>query len=109
MLRRGARCSRAAAPLRSLPAAARAGTFAIAGPTIVYNGDAGDDQIAGFDTGDSIRFTRFGGATSAAATRCDVSPDGRPSTARRTGIIAVLLDLGGGDDVAAVSATSRCP
>ena len=33
----------------------------VQGSTILYTGDAGVDQIAGFDTGTSIRFTRFGG------------------------------------------------
>ena len=53
----------ARAPLPARPATAAAdGTFSIQGSTIVYDGDAGVDQIAGFDTGTSIRFTRFGGA-----------------------------------------------
>ena len=54
------------APRRRPPARARdgggRGTFSVQGSTIVYDGDAGVDQIAGFDTGTSIRFTRFGGA-----------------------------------------------
>ena len=43
------------------PATAAAGVFTIHGSTIVYEGDPGVDQITGYDTGDTIRFTRFGG------------------------------------------------
>ena len=44
---------RAAAVALLAPATAAAdGVFSIDGSTIVYNGDAGVDQIAGFDTGD---------------------------------------------------------
>ncbi len=52
-----------AAALLAAPAAT-AGTFSVAGSTLVYNADPGTvDQISGFDTGTSFRFTRFGGAS----------------------------------------------
>jgi hypothetical protein len=83
--------------------ASAAGTFTIQGNTILYTGDAGADQISGFDTGTSIRFTRFGEATLGGSIPCVISPDNQwvdcPKAPGRT----VLLDLGGGNDVAAVS------
>ena len=48
--------------------------------TLVYNGDEHVDQIAGFDTGTSLRFTRFGGAVLGGDIPCQVQPgqpDGR--------------------------------
>ena len=62
MLRRGAILAAVMALLA--PGIAHAGTFSIdpATKTIVYQANAGQsDQIAGFDLGDRIRFTRFGG------------------------------------------------
>ena len=91
------------------PAAAVAGTFAIQGSTLVYSGDAVVDQIAGFDTGTSIRFTRFGGVSLGGGPPCDVSPDQQSVDCPKAGIGSVLLDLGGGDDVAAVSANVTLP
>ena len=86
------------------PATAAAdGTFSVKGSTIVYNGDAGVDQIAGFDTGTSIRFTRFGGATLGGGLPCILSPDQQSVDCPKGGVTAVLLNLGAGDDVAAVS------
>ena len=75
----------AVAALLALPASAGAtGVFTIQGTTILYTGDAGADQISGFDTGSSIRFTRFGGADSAAAARAaSWTPATSGSTARR--------------------------
>ena len=57
------------------PATAAAGVFTINGSTIVYDGDAGVDQITGYDTGDTIRFTRFGGDALGGGLPCLVSPD----------------------------------
>ncbi|MDP9294748.1 MAG: hypothetical protein M3O90_10070, partial [Actinomycetota bacterium] len=111
MLRRrllGALCAIVAAALLA-PAAAAAGTFTIEGSTIVYNGDAGVDQISGFDTGTHIRFTRFGGAALGGGLPCDVSPDQQSVDCPKGGIGSVLLDLGAGDDVAAVSANITLP
>ena len=51
----------------------------------------------------SIRFTRFGGAGLGGGDPCIVSPTTRASTARRPASTSVLLNLGDGDDVAAVS------
>lgn len=92
-----------------LPATAEAGTFTISGgSTIVYTGDAGVDQISGFDTGDSIRFTRFGGDV-LGGDMCDVSPDLQSVDCPKDGISSVLLNLGDGDDVAAVAASVTLP
>jgi hypothetical protein len=111
MLRRrllGALCATVVATLLA-PGAAAAGTFTIQGSTIVYAGDAGVDQIAGFDTGTHIRFTRFGGVALGGGLPCDVSPDQQSVDCPKAGIGSVLLDLGGGDDVAAVSANITLP
>jgi hypothetical protein len=89
------------------PGVAAAGTFTITGSTIVYNGDAGVDQIAGFDTGDTIRFTRFGGV--ALDGECAVGPGGQWVDCSKDGISSVVLDLGGNDDVATVSASITLP
>jgi len=91
------------------PAAASAGTFSVSGSTLVYTGEAGVDQIAGFDTGTSIRFTRFGGVAVGPGPGCTLSPGGQSVDCPKTGIRSVLLDLGAGDDVAAVSANVSLP
>jgi hypothetical protein len=91
------------------PATAVAGTFSVENSTIVYSGDAGVDQIAGFDTGTSIRFTRFGGADLGGGGACQVSPDNQSVDCPKAGTSAVLLDLGAGDDVAAVAASVTLP
>jgi hypothetical protein len=97
-----------AAALLAAPAAT-AGTFSVAGSTLVYEGDAGVDQISGFDTGTSIRFTRFGGAALGGAPPCDVSPDQQTVDCPKAGIGLVVLALGGDDDVAAVSSNVSIP
>ena len=44
---------------------ASAGTFSVDGSTLSYDADNDNvDQISGFDTGTSYRFTRFGGLSS---------------------------------------------
>jgi hypothetical protein len=92
------------------PATAAAdGTFSVQDSTIVYSGDAGVDQIAGFDTGTSIRFTRFGGAGLGGGDPCNVSPDQQSVDCPKAGIDAVVLNLGGGDDVAAVAESVTLP
>lgn len=91
------------------PGVAAAGTFTIVGTTIVYDGDAGVDQITGFDTGTSIRFTRFGGADLGGGIPCQVSEDNQSVDCPKGGISRVLLDLDSGDDVAAVSANVTLP
>ena len=66
----------ARAALLLAPATAAAdGIFSVQGSTIVYDGDAGVDEIAGFDTDTSIRFTRFGGANLGGGDPCILSPD----------------------------------
>jgi hypothetical protein len=92
------------------PATAAAdGTFSVVGSTIVYSGDAGVDQIAGFDTGTSIRFTRFGGADLGGGDPCIISPDQQSVDCPKAGMTSVLLNLGAGDDVAAVAASVTLP
>jgi hypothetical protein len=92
------------------PGVAAAGTFTIDGTTIVYEGDARVDQIAGFDTGTSIRFTRFGGATLGGVGPCQLIPGGQSVDCPKDGgVTSVRLDLGAEDDVAAISANVTLP
>jgi len=88
------------------PVAATAGTFSVEDRTLVYTGDAGDESIAGFDTGHSYRFTRFGGPTLGG---CDQAPDGQSVDCDKNGIDAVELRLNGGNDVAAIAASVKVP
>ncbi len=85
------------------------GTFVIDGDRIVFTGDAGEDKISGFDTGTTIRFTRFGGAQLGGDLPCVVSAGGQTVDCPKTGIVAVVLNLGGGDDVASVSPAVTFP
>jgi hypothetical protein len=91
------------------PALAHAGTFQSNGSTIVYSGDPGADQIAGFDTGNSFRFTRFGGVSLGGDLPCEVSPDQQSVDCPKAGIGTVVLNLGAGDDVASVSSSVTVP
>jgi hypothetical protein len=102
-------CVIVAAPLLA-PGVAAAGTFRIEdSTTIIYSGDSVEDQITGFDSGTSIRFTRFGGATLGGDLPCVVSPDNQSVDCPSDGIESVILNLGAGDDVAAVSASVTVP
>ena len=112
MLRRAILLAVAAALIA--PATAAAGTFSVQGQTIVYAGDDGVDgvdQIAGFDLGNGvIRFTRFGGASLGAPDgTCSLSDDGQNVDCPKAGVNRVLLNLQGGDDVAAVSSNVTIP
>ena len=69
--------------------------------------DAADDSIAGFETPTSIRFTRFGGAPVDGA--CDVSPDQQSVDCDKAGIIAVVLNLGDGNNIASVASSVTFP
>lgn len=101
----------AAAALLLLPASAGAtGLFTVQGTTIVYSGDAGVDQISGFDTGTSVRFTRFGGAElGGGGPGCVLDPANQWIDCQKANVRIVLLDLGDGDDVAAVSRSVTLP
>ena len=111
MLRRSAIavCLAAAAALVAAPAAT-AGTFNVVGSTLVYDAADGDvDQISGFDTGNSYRFTRFGGASIGPGAQCTPSPDFRTIDCVKTGVSLIVLDLGDKDDVAAIAASVKVP
>jgi hypothetical protein len=99
----------AAAVLLLIPGAAAAGTFQVQGTTIVYTGEDGVDEIAGFDTGTSLRFTRFGGVSLGPGPGCTVSPDAQSVDCLKANVSSVLLNLAGGDDVAAVSSNVKVP
>jgi hypothetical protein len=86
------------------PATAAAGTFSVSGPTVIYDGEAGVDQIAAFETPDSIRFTRFGGVSIGPGPGCTLAPGGQSVDCEKDGVNTVILNLEEGDDVAAVSA-----
>jgi hypothetical protein len=92
-----------------LPAAASAGTFTMPGSTILYTGDATADDITGFDTGSSIRFTSFGVRDLGGAPPCQVSLDNLSVDCPKSGVTIVVLDLGDGDDVASVAPSVKLP
>ena len=79
----------AGAALLSPATATADGTFAIEGNRILFSGDAGEDKIAGFDTGPTVRFTRFGGADLGGGLPCVVSLDRQTVDCPKTGIQAV--------------------
>jgi len=92
------------------PATASAdGTFAIDGDRIVFTGDPGQDKISGFDTGPTIRFTRFGGAALGSGIPCTRSLDNQSVDCPKTANTSVVLNLGGGDDVASVNLAVTIP
>ncbi len=94
----------------SLPSTAQAGFFTAQNGVITYTAADGEtDQIAGFDIGDQIRFTRFGGAAIGPGAGCDSSDDFQTIDCPEAGITAIVLVLGDGDDVAAVSASITLP
>jgi hypothetical protein len=100
----------ALAAMTLLPATASAGFFHIEGSTIVYTGDPGVDQIAGFDTGTGfIRFTRFGGVDLGAVIPCTVDDDNQSVDCPKANVSSVILNLDDGDDVAAVNANVSIP
>jgi hypothetical protein len=94
------------------PAGAQAtGVFTENGSTLLYTASAGDtDQIAGFETSTSIRFTRFGGADIGPGLNCVYVDDTNNTVdCLKQGITTVVLDLGDGDDVASISSNLSIP
>jgi hypothetical protein len=94
------------------PAGAHAtGVFSITGSTVIYDAVPGDtDQIAGFETPTSYRFTRFGGSDIGPGPACSfLASDSNTVDCRKDGVTAILLNLGDGDDVATISANIRIP
>ena len=90
--------------------AAQAGQFMISGSTLFYTADSGTvDQISGFDTGLTYRFTRFGQASIGDGPGCTLSPDGRSVDCDRAQVARIVLSLGDQDDVAVVSANVTVP
>ena len=96
--------------LAAAPASALAGTFAVVGQTIVYTGEAGEDKIAGFESADAIRFTRFGGSPLGAPDgSCTLAPGGQSVWCPKGGVTSVVLNLDAGDDVASLSPSMTMP
>jgi Putative metal-binding motif len=94
------------------PAAAHAtGVFEKAGPTVIYNAQAGDiDQIAAFETATTIRFTRFGGASFGPGPGCNfLANDSNTIDCVKDGVTSVVLNLGDGDDVASINPSLKIP
>jgi hypothetical protein len=92
------------------PAAAHAGTMSVINGKITYNADAGDtDLIRGYDAGDTIRFTRFGGARLEQDAGCTLSVDEQTIECAEAGLTGIVLNLGDGNDVAAVSPSVTLP
>jgi hypothetical protein len=106
----GALCAIAAAASIAPATAAADGTFAVVDSSLVFTGDADVDQIAGIETATSIRFTRFGGANlGGGGPTCRVDPDQQSVDCDKNGLSSVVLNLGSGNDVAAVSASVSVP
>ncbi|HEY6887441.1 MAG TPA: putative metal-binding motif-containing protein [Solirubrobacter sp.] len=85
------------------------GTFHVVDDAIVFDGDAGEDKIAGYETPTQVRFTRFGGAPLQQDAGCTVSDDKQSVVCNKTGVTSVKLNLNGGDDVAAMSLSMKIP
>lgn len=86
------------------PPAATAGTFKVQGSTIIYTANAGEeDKIAAFEMGDRVRFTRFGGGSLGPDAGCTLSNDLQSVVCDKAGVSSVVLNLGDGADVAAIS------
>jgi Ca2+-binding RTX toxin-like protein len=93
-----------------LPAGAGAGTFSKVGASIIYTGEVGEDKISAFEDATTVRFTRFGETSLGSPDQtCDVSDDGQSVVCLKEGVQRVLLELGDGDDVVAISASVRLP
>jgi hypothetical protein len=90
--------------LLAAPTAASAGLFSVEGPTIVFREFDNEpvDQIAAFETANSIRFTRFGSTSLGAGPGCVLVDDDTVDCAKGS-VTSVILNLGAGDDVAAIS------
>ena len=94
------------------PAAALAGQFAVVGEELVFTTANPDDvdQISGIETPTSIRFSRFGGVAHQQGPQC-VRAFGDSDTidCQKSAIKRIVLNLGGGNDVAVVSPSIRLP
>jgi Putative metal-binding motif len=92
------------------PGTASAGSFQVVGPFMVYDGNDGVDQLAGFEMETTIRFTRFGGEQLGAGDdTCTESPDGQSVECPKESVTAVILNLRGGNDVASASPSLTIP
>ena len=112
MLSRAALVLAIAAGLIFPASASAGGTFTVdaVNNRILFDGSqGGQDKIAGFDNGATIRFTRFGGDDVDGGAGCVISSDGQSADCDKTGVTAVVLNLGGGDDVAAIAAAVELP
>jgi hypothetical protein len=89
------------------PAGAQAiGVFDVNGPVLTFNAGAGDiDQIAGFETQSSFRFTRFGGGEIGPGASCTYLGSSNTVDCLKSGVSLIVLNLGDGDDVASISPT----
>lgn len=95
MLRRRLRLSLCLAMAVALlvPGAASAGNFEVVGSTVIYNGEAGEDKIAAFETADSVRFTRFGGVPIGPGPGCELAPGGQSVSCQKGGVSSLVLNL----------------
>ena len=95
-----------------LPAGAHAiGVFDVVGTAVVFSAGAGDnDDIGAIETPTTFRFTRFGGATIGPGADCQyVGGDSETVDCLKSGVTALILNLGDGDDIASVSPAIKIP
>jgi hypothetical protein len=91
------------------PASASAGLFTESGGTVTYGGDDNDESVAGYVVGTHIRFNQFGaGGIGAGAGACTLI-DNETVDCPLGSVNAVVLSMGGGNDVAAVAANVTVP
>ena len=109
MLKRALVLALGAVLLFPAAASAQAGTFFGQGRTLIYQGDAGVDQISGVDMGLTIRFSRFGGVAVDGNVPCDIAPGGQSADCDKAAFDIVLLQLGDGDDVASIASNVTVP
>jgi hypothetical protein len=92
------------------PGVAQAGFFTSQNGVITYTADDDStDQIAGFDIGTHIRFTRFGGASIGPGAGCTSSNDNESIDCTKNGVTLVVLNLGNENDTASVAASVTLP
>jgi hypothetical protein len=92
-----------------VPASAHAGTFTESGGVITYTGDNSDESVAGYVVGDRIRFNQFGiNGVGPGPGQCQII-DFTTADCPLGANTAVVLNMGGGNDVASIASNVTVP